>query len=91
MTIQGGCACRAVRFESTEKPVTTRVCWCRVCQYLGAGGATVNAMFRTAGFTVTGKTTSHRFVADSGNNRVLEFPAGAGNGGAAVRCPPKMY
>ena len=25
------------------------------------------------------------FVADSGNNRVLEFPAGAGNGAAAVR------
>ena len=25
------------------------------------------------------------FVADSGNNRVLEFPAGAGNGASAVR------
>ena len=25
------------------------------------------------------------FVADSGNNRVLEFPAGAGNGASAIR------
>ena len=73
MSIQGGCACRAVRFESAAAPLTVRVCWCRVCQYLGAGGATVNAMFKTEGFSVQGKTTSHRFVADSGNVINREF------------------
>ena len=73
MTIQGGCACGAVRFESSELPVTTRVCWCRVCQYLGAGSGTVNAMFKSAGFTVRGSTSSHRFVADSGNVIHREF------------------
>ena len=73
MTIQGGCACKAVRFESATSPVTVRVCWCRVCQYLGAGSGTVNAMFRTEGFTVRGKIASHRFVAHSGNVIHREF------------------
>jgi hypothetical protein len=56
-----------VRFESADKPLAVRVCWCRVCQYLGAGSGTVNATFRTEGFSVQGKVASHRFVADSGN------------------------
>jgi hypothetical protein len=73
MKLTGGCACGAVRFESSESPVTTRVCWCRVCQYLGAGSGTVNAMFKTASFSVQGKTASHRFVADSGNIIHREF------------------
>jgi len=67
MAITGGCACGAVRFESDAPPVVTRVCWCRVCQYLGAGSATVNATFKTESFRSTGTPSSHRFVADSGN------------------------
>jgi len=73
MTIQGGCACGAVRFESVAAPIAVRVCWCRVCQYLGAGSGTVNAMFKTDGFSVQGKVASHRFVADSGNVINREF------------------
>jgi hypothetical protein len=67
MVMKGGCACGAVRFESDAPPVITRVCWCRVCQYLGAGSGTVNAMFKTASFRSTGTPSTHRFVADSGN------------------------
>jgi hypothetical protein len=73
MSISGGCACGAVRFESATQPLTTRICWCRVCQYLVAGSATVNATFRTEGFSVSGKVASHRFVADSGNVIYREF------------------
>jgi hypothetical protein len=73
MILTGGCACRAVRFESSAAPVTTRVCWCRVCQYLGAGSGTVNAMFKTETFKTSGATSSHRFVADSGNVIHREF------------------
>ena len=67
MIIKGGCACGAVRFESSAAPLVTRVCWCRVCQYLGAGSGTVNTMFATETFSSQGPTSSHRFVADSGN------------------------
>ncbi len=67
MKITGGCLCGAVRFESTAPPVITRVCWCRLCQYLGAGSGTVNACFNTESFTVRGETTDYPDVADSGN------------------------
>jgi hypothetical protein len=73
VNIQGGCACGAIRFQSTALPVTTRVCWCRVCQYLGAGSGTVNAMFLSANFSVTGTPASHRFIADSGTAIEREF------------------
>jgi hypothetical protein len=67
MEITGGCLCREVRYESTAAPVVTRVCWCRVCQYLGAGSGTVNVCFSTASFTIHGATGDYRSVADSGN------------------------
>ena len=50
----GGCLCKAVRYQVSSPPVTVRACWCRTCQYLGAGSATVNAIFPTAALTVEG-------------------------------------
>src|SRR5215510_7300742 len=67
MTVTGRCLCGAVRWESLELPIVTRVCWCRDCQYLGAGSGTVNACFRTATFKVAGDTSDLSSVADSGN------------------------
>ena len=67
MTITGGCLCREIRYESASDPVITRVCWCRVCQYLGAGSGTVNVCFPTASFNVHGVTGDYRSIADSGN------------------------
>jgi hypothetical protein len=67
MKITGGCLCRDVRYESTSEPIVARVCWCRVCQYLGAGSGTVNVCFATASFTIHGETGDYRSVADSGN------------------------
>jgi len=67
MPITGGCLCGAVRFQITADPIITRVCWCRVCQYLGAGSGTVNVCFRTDEFTLEGETRDYRSVADSGN------------------------
>ncbi len=45
MEITGGCLCRAVRFRITAEPIAMRLCWCRVCQYIAAGNATVNVVF----------------------------------------------
>ena len=44
-----------------------RQCWCRVCQYLSAGGGTVNAIFRKDVVKVTGEAAVYASVADSGS------------------------
>ncbi len=63
---KGGCLCGAVRFEVAGEPVAIRACWCRVCQYIGTGSGTVNAVFASDGLAVTGETRALEGVADSG-------------------------
>ena len=53
-------------------------CWCRVCQYLGAGGATVNACFPSAALTVSGELRDYCLIADSGNVAHRRFCAACG-------------
>jgi hypothetical protein len=67
MSVTGRCLCGAVRYHIAAEPIFTRVCWCRLCQYLGAGGATVNTCFPSAAVTVDGELRDYRSVADSGN------------------------
>ena len=67
MPVTGGCLCQAVRYTISAEPIVTRVCWCRLCQYLGAGSAAVNACFPSAALTVRGSLTDYRSTADSGN------------------------
>lgn len=67
MPITGGCLCRAIRYELDAAPIVARTCWCRVCQYIGAGSGTVNTCFPTAALTLHGTPADFRSVADSGN------------------------
>jgi hypothetical protein len=71
--ITGGCLCQAVRYQSTEPPLGARICWCRLCQYLGAGSATVNVGFPVSGFAITGEATDYPSTADSGNKMHRRF------------------
>ena len=67
MPITGGCLCGKVRYQiAVEAPLAVRQCWCRVCQYLSAGGGTVNAIFPKAAITVSGETAVYASIADSG-------------------------
>jgi hypothetical protein len=67
MQITGGCLCRSVRYRITAAPIVTRVCWCRLCQYIGAGGSTVNTCFPSDALTLTGELRDYESIADSGN------------------------
>ena len=78
MTISGGCLCGAVRYEAAAEPLAVRTCWCRLCQYLGGGSATVNACFATDAVTFTGAIADHVSVADSGNVMHRGFCAACG-------------
>jgi hypothetical protein len=67
MEITGGCLCKSVRYRVAAPPIVTRTCWCRLCQYLGAGSATVNACFPKEALVVVGELRDYRSIADSGN------------------------
>ncbi|HVY98540.1 MAG TPA: GFA family protein [Dongiaceae bacterium] len=71
--ITGGCLCGAVRFTASEKPISARVCWCRFCQRLGAGGGTVNAAFKTDAVKIEGTLADYASTADSGNRMHRRF------------------
>jgi len=73
MPITGRCLCGGIRWESSGPPIVTRVCWCRDCQYLGAGSGTVNACFQTETFSVVGETRDYSSVADSSNKMHRRF------------------
>jgi hypothetical protein len=71
MEITGGCLCRAVRFRITAQPIAMRLCWCRLCQYLASGNATVNVVFPSDSIEITvaggGELRDYRSIADSGS------------------------
>ncbi len=67
MTVTGGCLCRAVRYEIDAAPITSRNCWCRLCQYIGAGSNTVNVCFPSAATRIQGTLSDYVCTADSGN------------------------
>lgn len=62
-----GCLCGAVRISIDADPLGARACWCRLCQYLGAGSGTVNIVFPAEAVTTTGEVRWYTSVADSGN------------------------
>jgi hypothetical protein len=73
MAIVGGCLCGAVRYTVAADPIATRVCWCRDCQRLAAGNATVNLVFPASKVTLTGPLRDYASVADSGNRMHRQF------------------
>ena len=73
MTHGAGCLCGAVRLSIDADPLLARTCWCRLCQYLAAGSATVNLVFPAAAVGVEGEVRWYESVADSGNAMARGF------------------
>jgi hypothetical protein len=71
--IAGGCLCGAVRYQTAAEPITTRLCWCRVCQFIAAGNAAVGVCLPTAGMSIVGETRDFASIADSGNRMHRRF------------------
>ena len=63
----GGCLCGAVRIRIEAAPLLTRLCWCRLCQSLAAGNATVNVVFPSDKVAVEGEVRWYNSIAESGN------------------------
>ncbi len=64
---EGGCLCGAVRFTIAAEPQGARFCWCRDCQRIASGMATVNVLFDEEAVSYSGDMTRITRVADSGN------------------------
>jgi len=70
---QGGCLCGAVRYTARTEPLMVRACWCRVCQYVAAGNASINVAFPRDAVTITGELRDFPSTADSGNHMHRRF------------------
>lgn len=70
----GGCACGAVRYETSGEPVAEIHCQCRDCQKRsGTGHSSYVAFAKRAGMTITGKASEWRVAGDSGNEKIHAF------------------
>ena len=79
---EGGCLCRAVRFTIDAEPLGARMCWCRDCQRIASGSATVNVLFPEQAVHYEGEIATLRLIADSGNTVERGF---------CPRCGAQMY
>ena len=73
MTTHGHCLCGAVSFSVAAPALTARTCWCRVCQYLGAGNGMVSVCFPSETLQVQGDVKWFDSIADSGNRMSRGF------------------
>jgi hypothetical protein len=62
-----------VRYQAKVEPLVVRACWCRLCQYIAAGNATINLAFPSDAVTITGELSDYRSTAESGRHMHRRF------------------
>jgi hypothetical protein len=82
VTHTGQCFCGQVRFTVDTDPLGARMCWCRDCQRIASGSATVNVLFPEGAVTYSGEITPILKIADSGNTVERGF---------CPKCGSQMY
>lgn len=78
----GHCFCGQVSYTIDADPIGCRQCWCRDCQYIASGSATVNVLFPDDAVTFTGEIARLMKTADSGNTVERGF---------CPKCGSQMY
>lgn len=73
---EGGCACRAVRYRLTARPLFTHCCHCRWCQRETGASFALNAMIEADRVTLL-----------AGAPETIDTPSNSGRGQKIVRCP----
>jgi len=80
MAFQGGCACKAVRYEVSADPVATMNCHCRACQYASGGGYTTAVVVPRGTLKITkGTPKGYSSKGDSGGTVTRFFCAECGS------------
>ena len=75
-SFEGSCACRAVRYRMTTKPMFVHCCHCRWCQRQTGSAFALNALIE-----------SDRVVLLEGEVEVVDVPTPSGKGQQIARCP----
>lgn len=74
--LQGGCDCRAVRYELVSAPIFVHCCHCRWCQRETGSAFVLNAMIE-----------ADRVELLAGDVEVVITPSNSGKGQKIARCP----
>ena len=70
----GGCACGAIRYETTREPIFENHCQCSDCQKRsGTGHGSYLTFPPRTDVTITGEAKSWRVAGDSGNEKIHAF------------------
>ena len=77
---QGGCMCKAVRYEVTAEPMAVMDCHCRDCQYASGGSHTTAVVLPAGSLTITrGTPTRFSSLGDSGGTVTRAFCGACGS------------
>lgn len=74
--LQGGCDCRAVRYQMETNPLFVHCCHCRWCQRESGASFALNAMVEAERVTLL-----------EGAPEVVDTPSASGKGQKIARCP----
>lgn len=65
---RGGCACGAIRYETSEQPIVQLHCQCRGCQQRsGTGHSSYLTFGQRSEMRITGEASEWQIAGDSGN------------------------
>jgi len=74
--LDGGCACRSVRYRLLTRPLFVHCCHCRWCQRESGASFALNAMIE-----------ADRVVLLTGEPETIQTPSASGKGQQVIRCP----
>ena len=74
--LEGGCTCRAVRYQMISAPLFVHCCHCRWCQRETGASFALNALIE-----------ADRVIVLKGEPEVVATPSNSGKGQKIVRCP----
>jgi hypothetical protein len=70
-TLEGGCACGAVRYRLASAPMFVNCCHCTWCQRETGSAFVINAVIETDRLAVTGETLAVATPSESGTGQII--------------------